>query len=314
MGKKQDCLKLEARLEQPKCRFCGSEPSFQSIKGEHVFGGKPEQHFWKCNDCQIIYLFPPPSKEEEYEFYKKEFEKYMETRSGPDKDWSSPEKHTESNQGEVRRRMSFLVPYLEKGQKALEIGCSSGFMLSALKERGLDVYGLDPSEGFIEYVRSIGIYVYKNLEELKTNHDIKFDLIIHYYVLEHIRNPVDFIKQCMKLLKSEGKMVFEVPCATDPLITLYKVPLFDKFYWSVAHHWYFNRESLTEVLKNTGFRFELFPEQRYDLSNHMVWMQEGKPGGMSRYSDIFGSSLDDLYKDKLKEHWLCDTIIAVVEK
>jgi hypothetical protein len=118
----------------------------------------------------------------------------------------------------------------------------------------------------------------------------------------------------MKLLKIEGKMVFEVPCATDPLIALYKVSAFDKFYWSVAHHWYFNRESLTEVLKKTGYRFELFPEQRYDLSNHMVWMQEGKPGGLGRYGDIFGSNLDGLYKEKLKEHWLCDTVIAVVNK
>jgi SAM-dependent methyltransferase len=314
MGKKHDYLILEAGLEQPKCRFCGSEPSHQSIKGEYVFGGKPEQRFWKCNVCQIIYLFPPPSKEEELEFYKKEFEKYMETRSGGDKDWSSPEKHFDSNQNEARRRMAFLEPYLKKGQKALEIGCSSGFMLSALRDKGIDVFGIDPSEGFIEYVRSKGIYVYKNLEELKANHDIQFDLIIHYYVLEHIRNPVDFIKQCMKLLKSESKMVFEVPCATDPLVELYHVPAFDKFYWSVAHHWYFNRESLTVVLKKVDSKFALYPEQRYDLSNHIRWMQQGKPGGLGHYHRIFGDELDRLYKQKLKEHWLCDTIIALVEK
>jgi len=48
--------------------------------------------------------------------------------------------------------------------------------------------------------------------------------------------------------------------------------------------------------------------------NHMVWMQEGKPGGLGRYSNTFGNELDKLYKQKLKEHWLCDTIIAVVEK
>lgn len=301
-------------MEQPKCRFCGSEPSHQSIKGEYVFGGKPEQRFWKCSDCQIIYLFPPPSKEEELEFYKKEFEKYMETRSGGDKDWSSPEKHFESNQSEAKRRMSFLEPYLEKGQKALEIGCSSGFMLSVLRDKGIDVCGIDPSEGFIEYVRSKGINVYKNFEELKANHDIKFDLIIHYYVLEHIRNPVDFIKQWMKLLKSEGKMVFEVPCATDPLIEVYQVAAFDRFYWSCAHHWYFNKNSLTALIKNTDYRFKLYPEQRYDLSNHMTWMLEQKPGGMGRYTHIFGQDLEDLYRKQLRQKWLCDTIIAVINK
>ena len=296
----------------PNCRFCGAEPSLQSIKGESVFGGTPEQHFWKCDVCKIIYQFPPLSEEEEILFYKKEFEKYMETRTAQDKDWSSPEKHFTSNQKEVERRMPFLEPYLTKRQKALEIGCSSGFMLSALKDKGIEVYGLDPSEGFIEYVKSKEVQVYKDLKNLKKNHDIQFDLIIHYYVLEHIRNPVEFINQYMELLNTTGKMIFEVPCATDPLIELYKVPEFDNFYWSVAHHWYFNRESLTEVLKKTGYSFELFPEQRYDLSNHMVWVQEGTPGGLGRYSHILGHELDWLYKKKLKEHWLCDTIIAVV--
>jgi hypothetical protein len=118
----------------------------------------------------------------------------------------------------------------------------------------------------------------------------------------------------MELLNETGKMIFEVPCATDPLVELYKVPAFDRFYWSVAHHWYFNRDSLTGLLKKTGYNFELFPEQRYDVSNHITWMQEGKPGGIGRFSHIFGSELDRLYKEKLKENWLCDTIIAVVKK
>jgi SAM-dependent methyltransferase len=142
----------------------------------------------------------------------------------------------------------------------------------------------------------------------------KFDLIIHYYVLEHIKDPVSFIKEYMNYLSDGGKMIFEVPCATDPLVELYHSLAFDKFYWSVAHHWYFNKESLTDVLNKTGYKFQLFPDQRYDLSNHITWMLEGKPGGMNKYSHIFGTELDKLYKEKLKENWLCDTIICVIEK
>jgi SAM-dependent methyltransferase len=301
-------------LTIPQCRFCNAGSSLQSIKGEFVYGGTSEQHFWKCDACQMVYLFPPLAEEEELEFYKKEFEKYMEGRTGQDKDWSTPEKHFKSNQREVIRRMTFLKRYVTPKQKVLEIGCSSGFMLSALKDRGMEVYGLDPSEGFIDYVRSKGIQVYKNLEDLQRQHDVAFDLIIHYYVLEHMRNPVEFIKEYMELLNKNGTMIFEVPSATDPLVELYEVPAFDRFYWSVAHHWYFTRESLTEVLKKTGYKFELFPEQRYDISNHMTWMLEGRPGGLGRYSHIFGPELDRLYKQKLKENWLCDTIIAVVKK
>lgn len=301
-------------MNKPNCRFCNAEPSKQSIKGDFVFGGRPEQKFWQCDDCQTIYLYPPPSEEEEIAFYKQEFEKYMGKRSAQDKDWSSPEKHFQSNQDEMKRRMRMLENYISKGQKILEVGCSSGFMLSALKGRGVDVYGIDPSEGFIEYVKAKGISVYKNLLDLNKDIKQKFDIIIHYYVLEHIREPLEFIQSYTKMLNENGKMIFEVPCATDPLIELYKVPAFDKFYWSVAHHWYFNKESLTALLGKTGLKFQLFPEQRYDLSNHITWMLEGKPGGLGRYNHIFSNDLDILYKEKLKNKWLCDTIVAVVEK
>src|SRR3989338_5949519 len=132
--------------------------------------------------------------------------------------------------------------------------------------------GLDPSGGFIDYVRSKKIPVFQTLDELKAAGSQNFDAIIHYYVFEHIRHPLDFIKQYMELLKDGGLMIFEVPCATDPLVELYKVPAFDEFYWSVAHHWYFTRDSLGKVLKKAGVAFELYPDQRYDISNHMTWM------------------------------------------
>jgi SAM-dependent methyltransferase len=187
-------------------------------------------------------------------------------------------------------------------------------MLSRLSQNNIKSIGIDPSEGFIEYIKSKGIPVYRDLPDLQKEHPQKFDLIIHYYVLEHISEPLIFIKDYMKLLNDHGKMIFEVPCATDPLIELYKVSSFDKFYWSIAHHWYFNKTSLVKLLENTGFRFDIFPEQRYDLSNHITWMNTGKPGGLGVFSHIFGEELDELYKNKLKESWYCDTLTAVIWK
>src|SRR3989338_4893146 len=196
----------------------------------------------------------------------------MSTRAGKDMDWTGPEAHVRSNQREVKRRLPFLKKFIKRGHSVLEVGCSSGFLLSALKKGGVKVLGLDPSGGFIDFVRGQGIEIYRDLKELKESGAKKFDYIIHYYVFEHIRHPVDFIKEYMGLLKKNGKMIFEVPCATDQLVELYRIPAFDAFYWSVAHHWYFNKESLSKVLQRSGFRFQVYPEQRYDISNHMTWM------------------------------------------
>jgi SAM-dependent methyltransferase len=299
----------------PACRFCNSDPSTQSVEGAFVYGGKSDQHFWKCQSCEMIYLYPTLSEEEEERLYNTEFEKYMAKRAGKDMDWSGPEKHFQSNQREVARRMPFLEPYLPNVKTVLELGCSSGFMLSALKDKNKLTFGVDPSGNFTDFVRRKGIAVYPSLEELKKDKPQQgFDLLIHYFVFEHVRKPVEFIQDMMPLLNPGGKMIFEVPCVTDPLIEMYRTKAFDEFYWSVVHHWYFNKNSLTRVLEKTGYTFQLYPEQRYDLSNHITWMLTGKPGGMGKFSHIFGSELDQLYKERLKANWICDTIIAVVSK
>ncbi len=298
----------------PLCRSCSAPSSQQTVKGKNVFGGHANQHFWLCDACGMIYLDPPLSEQEEALFYKKEFEKFMVSRAGNDVDWSGPDQHVRTNQREVERRMPFLSRYLKPGQKILEVGCSSGFMLSALRAKGMKVAGIELSGCFIDYVRANRISVFQNTLELKKAGFTLFDMVIHYYVLEHARHPEDFIKKYMAFLPKEGLMVFEVPCAMDPLVELYKIVSFNDFYWSVAHHWYFTHQSLSNVLRRTGFAFELYPEQRYDLSNHMTWMLDGKPGGLGRWSNIFGQELDNQYKKRLKELWMCDTIIAVLKK
>jgi len=60
----------------PSCRFCKAPADHQSIKGKHVFGGSKDQHFYQCDQCQMIYLSPPMSEKNESKFYHQEFEKY----------------------------------------------------------------------------------------------------------------------------------------------------------------------------------------------------------------------------------------------
>ncbi len=314
MGEKLSVVKDFNSMEKPKCRLCSADTSSQEIKGEFVYGGREDQHFWKCSQCGVIYLYPAMTEKEEKKFYAQEFEKFMDNRSGADTDWSGPEKHYQMNQREVMRRLPYLEPYLKDEGNCLEVGCSSGFMLAAVKNKGLKVYGIDPSGGFVDFVKSKGIDVFNNKEAFQERFKGKLDLIIHYYVLEHIRNPLDFISDYMDLLTDDGVMIFEAPCASDPLIELYKVPAFDEFYWSVAHHWYFDKKSMTYLLDKTGYAFKLYPEQRYDISNHMTWMQDGKPGGLGRYDAIFEDELNELYKNQLKKHWYCDTLLGILKR
>jgi SAM-dependent methyltransferase len=296
------------------CRLCGAGRDAQEIRAQYVFGGRKEHKFWKCSNCDAIYLYPIPSIEEEKNFYKKEFEKFMARRSGNDRDWSNAKAHVQSNQDQVLRRWKFLEAFMAPGMDILEIGCSSGFMLEAFRKKGMQCVGIEPSGEFIEYLQLNGFESYQTLEMLTEKKSRLFDLVVHFFVLEHIRDPFEFLKNNLMLLKDGGKIIAEIPCVNDPLTSLYSIEAFEKFYWSVAHHYYYSPNSLKFVLDKLGVKYEMVPEQRYDLSNHIVWMTEGKPGGQGRFNNVFSKELLEQYKKNLKEKWACDTIFLYIYK
>lgn len=295
-----------------ECRICKSKGETQTIRAEYVFVGTRHNKFWECSKCGIIYLKPTLSPEEEKHFYNKEFEKYMSTRVGDHRDWSNAEKHIQSNQDQVVRRWKFIEQHIKEDTKALEIGCSSGFMLDKFKQEGCDVCGVEPSGEFLEFIHNKGYEAYETLDEIDNSK--KFDIISHFFVLEHISDPFRFIEQQLDLLSDHGVIIAEIPSATDPLTSIYNIPAFEKFYWSIAHHYYYTPRSLNYIMKKMNLKYELLPEQRYDLSNHITWMMDGKPGGQNRFNEIFSDELNEKYRDDLKRSWKCDTIFLKIYK
>ena len=138
------------------------------------------------------------------------------------------------------------------------------------------------------------------------------------YVGTHTFNltPIKIINMVndFRLIKPNGKIIFEIPNAADPLYSVYDIESFERFYWSMAHHWYFNYKSLKFLLDKLGYRFEIQLEQRYDLSNHMVCARDGRPGGMGKFSDFLGKELEESYKKNLIKSGHCDTLIGIVYK
>lgn len=300
-----------------KCPLCLAGAERQDVVTSHVFGskGKKKSAFFHCKCCDIRYQYPGLTPEEESEFYAAEFEGFMASRSGTTGGWQQAEMHIEANEPTRRRRMAYLVPHLSESRSVLEVGCSSGFMLYPLLESGHICTGVEPSGVFSSFVRKKGIPVYDSINRLSESiKDSCFDLILHFFVLEHIANPLMFLKEQLKLLKPGGKIIFEVPNAADPIYTIYDIPAFERFYWSIAHPWYFSEQSLNHLLGQLGCSYEILRDQRYDLSNHMVWARDGRPGGLGRFSEALGLEFDRSYKQALIQSGKCDTLVGIVSK
>lgn len=296
-----------------ECRLCSANRAELSVVTSHVYGGMKGQAFYNCASCDAIFSYPPLSPEEEARFYTSEFEGFMASRSGAVGGWEKAEKHISANESTRVRRMKYISPYLHSGSSILEVGCSSGFMLHPLVAAGHQCVGVEPSGLFGEFVTERGIECHESMDALM-GAGRKFDVVMHFFVLEHIAQPLAFLRRQMDLLNPGGVLIFEIPNAADPLFSVYDIPEFERFYWSVAHHWYFSRKSLEYLLEKTGAPYEIGLDQRYDLSNHMVWARDGKPGGMGRFSSILGLELEDQYKAALIRSGRCDTLYAIVRK
>lgn len=292
-------------MNRPVCRICGS--SDEALLGGGV-SDAPESAEYKCSNCGMVYLFPIMSEKEEVDFYRAEFEEYMAGRSGAS--WKSPQAHFRSYQSEGERRLPLVRPFLKPEDDVLEIGSSTGYFLDDLRGYVASVTGVEPSDAYRDHANGIGITTRVSLRDLN---ETCFDVIFLYYVLEHLRDPIGYMTLLAGLLKKGGRVILEVPNVDDALLGTYSIPNFAPFYWQKAHYYNFSRSTLLNVLTQAGYSAKVMPAQRYDLSNHMVWMMEGKPGGAGRFSDTFSPELETAYAEALKRQWKCDTLFAVME-
>ncbi len=97
---------------------------------------------------------------------------------------------------------AILKKYI-RNRKVLEIGCGKGVFLKRLREKGYNVTGVDPSyEGCDPFV--VKKYFTKEL-------GLQGDFIIMRHVLEHIHEPVNFLKSIAEANNHSGLIYIEVP-------------------------------------------------------------------------------------------------------
>jgi len=293
-----------------KCRLCSSS-SNQKIRTDKIFGAKKPCKFWECGNCHVFYQSPHLTKEEETYFYANEFEKFMHSRGGSESGWFNLKKHKKANTDNIHRRKEILSKYFMRANTLLEIGCSSGFMFDTYREENIVYEGVEPSGVFSKALIENNEVIYNSLSQVPKHK--MFDLILSYFVFEHIADPREFINLSLKHINKGGFFIAEVPLANDVLVNQLNNVEFEEFYWSIAHHYYYTKDSLEYLLNDMRLDFLLLPDQRYDLSNHLFWLKEGQPGGQGFFSNMIGPEVENLYKERLKMSWNCDTAFIVIK-
>jgi SAM-dependent methyltransferase len=146
-----------------------------------------------------------------------------------------------------RKYQISLIQKFIKG-KFLEVGAGKGGLIPFYKKFVKDITIIEPEKKLFNILKKN--YLNKKIKiKNQTIKSIKekYDTIIYYDVLEHIKNDLNEIKFATKKLNKNGYLIFSVPAYQ----TFYSS--FDK---SVGHHKRYNKQDFLELEKKTGLKIE----------------------------------------------------------
>jgi 2-polyprenyl-3-methyl-5-hydroxy-6-metoxy-1,4-benzoquinol methylase len=207
------------------------------------------------------------------------------------------------------KRRFFQFNKFIKNKKLLDFGCGWGNFLNIIKNAKL-LAGVELREDCINFIKKINkkIFITNNLNSLKE----KFNIITVFHVLEHIPFQIQTLRALRSKLSKNGKIIIEVPSASDFLLSFNEFKDFKKFtFWS-EHLILHTEKSLRKVLIKSGFKkIKIQYFQRYNFANHLGWFIKKKPGGHNFYKDIIDNKINASYIDYLKRIKKTDSLIAI---
>jgi 2-polyprenyl-3-methyl-5-hydroxy-6-metoxy-1,4-benzoquinol methylase len=139
---------------------------------------------------------------------------------------------------------------------AADIGCGGVYLLQLVRALGLSVKGIDPSPVTAAAGEKAGIEIIQSFYPTPVL-DEQFDILFHYDVLEHVEDPVAFLRAHHKNLSPGGCLVFAVPDCTD------HIELGDVSMALHEHLNYFDETSLANTVRAAGFELILLEAARH---------------------------------------------------
>ena len=161
-----------------------------------------------CQNCGLIYLQLRPTPQEMGLFYPPDYRPYrpaIQTEQSSLIRWAR-----NRNQ---QRRINIIEQFSPKSPgRLLDVGCSTGIFLDAVRKKSWQVNGIDLNKQAVDYARSyFNLEVFEGQLQNASYPAHSFEVITFWDVLEHTFSPIENLKKGNLLLCSDGIIVITIP-------------------------------------------------------------------------------------------------------
>lgn len=227
------------------CTVCGDQMrKLWSSNGHYYFA---------CPRCRFVRVAPVPSTEDLKDYYDKDYEVDLEG-------------YRRNLQRHRHRDLEFLESLNGKG-RMLEVGCSWGLFLEAARTRGWEVRGIELSDSAGKWAReTLKLDVTcGTLEDSPAPFEAAFDVVAAWHVIEHVRDPINFLRLARGCLRPGGLLALRTP-------NIRSMPArFSGWGWqwvgAPAHLSLFSPKSLRLAVERAGFSVRHSATRRGDAYN-----------------------------------------------
>ena len=183
--------------------------------------------------------------------------------------------------------LNTILPFREfNGKVVVDVGCGGGHYLELAANAGAVVYGVEPDER----ERAALTDRYPVFESLDAARHVKADFILCLTVIEHVENPVEFLRQMGDMLAPvTGRIILTTPNRNSLLMRILDFD-YCKWFYRPAHRWYWDKSSLAQTLAMAGLQTGAeISYEPYGFWNFVHWLKEKQPGkgwmpeGMKNY-------------------------------
>ncbi len=289
-----------------KCTVCGGANLSVLYRGPIRVGkfgnlSSSEQTVWQCSACRCAFLPHSLGQSAGYyegQEYRREVDESAEVGD-----------YFRLHDAEQARNLAITGTSAFRDKNIADVGCGGGSFLDAVSGFAKRTVAIEPSQIFRESLVQRGYVTFPYASEAKGEFTKMLDVITSFSVLEHVEDPLGFLKDIRALLAPGGKLILSTPNTEDALLDALPIE-YPRFYFRKAHLWYFDKQSLAKLLSLAGFsRSTIIPHQRFGLSNFLGWLRDKTPQGQNRHGFVT-KAMDAAWKAELERTFRCDYLFA----